>query len=209
MRTPILASLLLLTGTLTWADVMYTVTVDTSSINGATGNIDLQFNGGSLTSQFANATISSFMTDGMLAGSPMVSGDVNGVLPSTLTFDNQGSFNDYFEGFTYGSTLTFDLSLYGPAITMPNGTSDSGSTFGLAFYTDMPGLMPVLTTDPMGTGNALTVDINLDGTVTPMVTSSELTLGGPGASVPEPGEPGLIAMGVLFAIVLRRARLGQ
>lgn len=31
-----------------------------------------------------------------------------------LTFDNDTGYNDYFDGFTCGTTISFDVSLYGP-----------------------------------------------------------------------------------------------
>ena len=82
-----------------------------------------------------------------------------------LTFDNGTGFNDYFEGFTFGSTLSFQVSLYGPAFSSPDGTSTSGSTFAFSMFSDPAGTMPALTTDTTD-GFAFTVDVNLDGTTT-------------------------------------------
>jgi hypothetical protein len=36
-------------------------------------------------------------------------GDVTGVLPGTLTFDNQQNPNDYTQGITFGSTISLTL----------------------------------------------------------------------------------------------------
>jgi len=43
-------------------------------------------------------------------------GDASG----TLTFDNGTGFNDYFDGFTFVTTSSFQVSLYGPALSSPN-----------------------------------------------------------------------------------------
>src|ERR1700683_1519004 len=49
-----------------FADVIYGVTVDTSSLSGNGGYIDLQFNPSSFTTQAANAAVTNFSTDGTL-----------------------------------------------------------------------------------------------------------------------------------------------
>jgi hypothetical protein len=54
---------------------------------------------------------------------------VAGQLRSALTFDNGTGFNDYFDDFTYGTTISFAVSLYGPALSAPDGVSTSGSRF--------------------------------------------------------------------------------
>jgi len=123
------------------------------------------FNPGPLVTQSASLQILNFTSDGTLAGSPTLTGDVAGALPATLTFDNGTGLNDYFEGFTYGSTLSFQVSLYGPALSSPDGTSTSGSTFAFSMFSDAAGTIPALTTDTID-GFAFTVDVNLDGTTT-------------------------------------------
>ncbi len=123
-----------------------------------------------------------FASDGTLAGGASTFGDVSGgPLPSTLTFDNGGAFNDYFEGFTFGSMLTFDITLFGPALSTPNGTASSGSAFGFSLFSDPAGTIAALTTDP--TGLAFRIDIQLNGTTTATNLSPATTL----AAVPEPG----------------------
>src|SRR5271155_1726114 len=128
--------------------ITYDVTVNTSSITGTMGSLDLNFNPGPLVSQFAQLQILNFTSDGTLAGAcPCSSGDVSGQLPATLTFDNGTGFNDYFDDFTYGSTISFEVSLYGPALSSPDGISTSGSTFAFSMFSDAGGTMPVLTGD--------------------------------------------------------------
>jgi hypothetical protein len=82
------------------APITYDATVDTSSISGTAGSLDFEFNPGPLVTQSASAQILNFSSNGMLAGSPMLTGDVSGALPGTVTFDNGAAFNDYFEGFS-------------------------------------------------------------------------------------------------------------
>ena len=116
-------------------------------ISGTAGSLDFNFNPGPLVTQSASLQILNFTSDGTLAGSPALTGDVAGALPATLTFDNGTGFNDYFEGFTYGSTLSFHVSLYGPALSSPDGMSTSGSTFAFSMFSDAAGTIPALTTD--------------------------------------------------------------
>jgi hypothetical protein len=190
--------------------ITYDVTVNTSSISGTTGSLDFNFNPGSLVTQSASLQILSFTSNGTLAGSPELTGDASGALPGTLTFDNGSGFNDYFEGFTFGSTLSFDVSLYGPALSSPDGTSTSGSTFAFSMFSDAAGTTPTLTSDTTD-GFAFTVDVNLDGSTTVTNYSSEtgiVAASGPVSAVPEPGNLALIGLG-LGAISLVRRRYNR
>jgi hypothetical protein len=102
----------------------------------------------------------------MLIRRTCLTGDVSGgPLPATLTFDNATGFNDYFGGFTFGTTISFDVTLYGSALSAPDGVSTSGSTFGFAMFFDPAGTFPILTKDTTG-GFAFMVAVNLDGTTT-------------------------------------------
>jgi hypothetical protein len=111
---------------------------------------------------------------------------VSGTLPGTLTFDNGTALNDYFEGFTFGSTLSFDMSFYGPALSSPDGTSTSGSAFAFSMFSDPDGATPALTSDDVD-GIALTVNVNLDGSTSLTNFSSQTSVEPAGvSSVPEP-----------------------
>src|SRR5437879_7504439 len=88
---------ILFAASLAWADpITYDVSVNTSAISGTSGSLEFQFNPGGLDTQAASLQILNFTSDGTLAGSPAVTGDVSGTLPGTLTFDNGAFFNDYF-----------------------------------------------------------------------------------------------------------------
>jgi hypothetical protein len=177
------------------ADVVYNVSVDTSSITGTAGSLDFNFNPGPLATEAASLQIQSFASDGTLAGGPTLTGDAAGALPGTLSFDNGTAFNDYFEGFTFGSTLSFQVDLFGPALTSPDPMATSGSTFAFSMFSDPAGTMPVLTTNTTE-GFAVTVDVDLGGTTT--LTNFI------GTSVPEPSS--LLPLLGLFTLLGWRGR---
>jgi hypothetical protein len=189
--------------------VSYVVTVDTSSISGDVGSLDFQFNPGPFTTQAANLQILGFTSDGTLdplAVGPQLTGDAAGALPGTLAFDNGGGFNDYFEDFTFGSNISFTVSLFGPALTAPDGTSTSGSTFAFSMFSDPGGTMPVLSSDPSGA--AFTTGVNLDG------STSASNLSGTDLSysvvpTPEPGNLVLLATSLAGLVWMGRCKTGR
>jgi hypothetical protein len=184
--------------------VEFQVSVDTSIISSTSGSLDFNFNPGLLVTQAASLQVLNFMSNGGLAGSPTLTGDVVGALPGTLTLDNGTAFNDYFEGFTFGTSLLFEVSLYGPALSSPDGTSTSGSTFAFSMFSDPAGTIPALTTDTID-GFAVTVDVNLDGTTTVTNSSPETSV----SAVPEPSSIALVAtlMGTLLWFRRRPSQL--
>jgi hypothetical protein len=184
--------------------VTYDVTVDTTSVAGTSGSLDFQFNPGLFVTQAASLQILGFTSDGVLGGS-LSTGDVSGTLPGTVLFDNGTGYNDYFTGFTYGTTLTFSVNLFGPAVTSPGGVSNSQSGFAFTMFSDAAGTIPILTNDSVY-GFAFTTVINLDGSTTPTISSSVLgaTLEG-AVATPEPGTLLLLCCGLgLLALQLKR-----
>jgi hypothetical protein len=170
------------------SDILYQVTVDTSTVSGLSGYVDFQFNPGDVTTQPAFVQISNFTPGSSLSGAPRTTGSVAGALPGLVQIDNTSAFNDYFQAFAFGNALSFFLDFGGPAVNTPNGTSTSGSSFGLTLCNDANCLSPLQTTDL--NGFVATVNINLDGTTIP--TTFPASPGGPPAAtlvaelIPEP-----------------------
>jgi hypothetical protein len=171
--------------------IVYDVTVNTSSITGTPGSLDFNFNPGPSATQFASLQILNFAADGSLAACAAnvqgfcATGDVSGQLPAAVTFDNGTAFNDYFDDFTFGTAISFNVSLYGPALTSPDGVSTSGSAFAFSMFSDAAGTVPALTSDTTD-GFAFTVDVNLDGTTTVSNFSSQTAVVPETGGVPEP-----------------------
>jgi hypothetical protein len=185
--------------------ITYQVTVNTSSINGTLGSLDFQFNPGPSLTQAASLQVLGFSGDGSLAGNPASIGDVGGALPGTLTFDNETALNDYFQGFTFGNLLIFDVSLYGPALSSPDGVSTSGSTFAFSMFSNLAGTAPVLTSNTTD-GFAFTIDVNLDGTATVTNFSSETKIGALNTVPEQTGSFTLLSVGLLTLFSFRLSR---
>ncbi len=185
------------------APITYNVTVNTFAILGTIGHLDFQFGAG-VNSRDASAAISSFTSDGTLTGNPCPSTNVNpcGPLPAATTLlvvSNGGA--DYFHDFTFGSTLSFMLTLAFQAGN-PGGTDDD--TFGLALY-NTDGFTPLLNNGSEG-DFILTIDLHPDGTTTvhDASTGGQVAI----AAIPEPATLPLSACGLLALALysIRRRR---
>ena len=195
LKTTILLIALLLgaVGSALADGVTYDVSINTSSIVGTSGSLDFQFNPGPLVSQSASLQILNFSSDGTL-GTASPFGDVSGTLPGTVLFDNGSAFNDYFTGFTFGSTISFAVNLFGPAVSSPDGVSTSATSLYFFMFSDPLGANPVLTTDSVN-GIAFSTNINLDGSTTLTNNSAQSTVTQEGTPVPTPEPASLLLFG--------------
>ncbi len=178
----------------------YFVTVDTSSdstglgLNGTLGALEFQLNPGNSGSPLTTAAITGFASDGTPgtgALGPVTFGDVTGVLPGTVFMDNGSGFADYFHPFTYGSFLSFYLTL---SLPIPNPGAATGTTFSFLMYSDPYGNNSI----PAGGGPAFT--INVDPAAGPgqpqqYIPPPTLIIGQ--GSVPEPSS--VVLLGVALA----------
>jgi hypothetical protein len=191
--------LLLISASYLDASVIYKITMNTTSLNTQSGNLDFQFNAGNSDAQAATATVSAFTSNGTVGSPAQLSGDVtpaNAALPGTFTLGNTAQFNDLFQPFTFGTTLSFFVTLGGPAVDSPNGTSQSGSTFGFSLY-NAAGDTPLLTTAADGT----VVDISINPGA--RVSTSSQT-GASISAVPEPGTLLIAGLSLLGLFASRR-----
>jgi hypothetical protein len=170
-----------------FADYSYDFNVDTSSLNGQNGYIELQYNPGAVTKGAGTATVSNFVSDSTVVGSAVLTGNVTGQLPSTVTINNTTAWNDYFQTVTFGNTTNFALNL----------SSAAGSSFALSFW-DNSGANPVLTSDSVN-GIAAQIDVNSNGTVLTN-NSSQVSV----AATPIPAAAYLLGSGLMGLVGIRR-----
>ncbi|MBV9224881.1 MAG: NF038129 family PEP-CTERM protein [Acidobacteriaceae bacterium] len=165
-------------------DQLLTVSLDTGTLNGTVGSLDLAFDAGALSSQDATVQILNF-TGATFAGVRQTTGAVTGgpLGSAPITINNSTSYgsNDEFESVTFGRSLSFTLVFGGPAVNSPSGGNTSTSQFAFYTYADANGSVPVLTGDPSGLSGLVT--INLNGSLSTSVISPNLTFAVP---VPEP-----------------------
>lgn len=190
------------------ADPIYTVIVDTSSINGQIGFLDFQLAPGFPQPPQGTVTISGFTSDGVL-GAAELFGNVLGTLDDSVVIENDPTTltNEFLTSFTFGAQLQFALTLSGSMITNPDATSGS-STFAFAMWDGNdpanPLLVPIpLPADDLG-GFALVIDVQNDGTLrlSNFMTTGTMQPGLPNP-VPEPGALLLVAAGLGLGAALR------
>jgi len=169
-----------------FASYSYDFNIDTTSVAGQTGYLELQFNPG-LNPGVAGAVISNFTSDATLAGAPQLTGDVTGALPGAVTINNTTGWNDYYQQVIFGSSVQFALSLSGSA----------HNSFALSFY-GADGFTPLLTNDSTN-GFATTVDLNTNGAVVNNLSSQVAV-----ASTPIPAAALLFGSGLMGLAGIRR-----
>jgi len=173
----------------------FSVSIDTSSLNGAGDFMDLNFNGGFP----ATATIDNFTGAALNGGSLQTFGTITGTLPAEVVMSDDGA--DYFEGLTFGNTISFLVTFDGT----PGGAT--GNTFAISFLSG--------SNDPLLTGNLVDgfiarFDMDTSGNVTP--TTFANPSGGPSFAgvqliTPEPGTGLLLMAGVALFAAGRRNRV--
>jgi hypothetical protein len=164
----------------------YQITINTASVSGTTGYMDVQLDPGSLgalgvtaaISGFSGATLSANTTaTGVVTGSNLyfLAGNVTTTPPSapillsntnTLNLVNTDPDNELAQALAFASSLTFTLTLSGPGVSvlgLAGGTS--GTTFLLDFLND-PQTAYILSNDPTGSTTSLwaTSVISIDNT---------------------------------------------
>jgi len=191
------------------ADSIYNVTINTSGISSQNGELVFDFtSGGGPSSNIVS--ISEFTSDGLL-GATSNTGLITGTLPGVVMLKDDPTnsvFNEYLTGFTFGSSISFQLD----ATTNGPGASSSPDEFA-AFFLDSSGINSLISSsDPTGADSLLLLDI--DGTPggSPAVFSVSspanvsATVMAPASTVPEPSSLELlIAMVVCWTSVRRWA----
>ncbi|MGA3239732.1 MAG: PEP-CTERM sorting domain-containing protein [Bryobacteraceae bacterium] len=233
---------LILTGP-AFGDILnYQITVNTASVSGTTGYIDVGLDPGSLgalgviaaISDFSGATLSTnTTTSGTVTGTNLyfIDGDVSTTPASspillsatnTLTMGNDDPNNELTQALTFGTSLTFDLTLSGPGVSvLGHAGGTSGTTFVLDFLNDAQTAY-LLSSDPTGSTASLwatgVISIANSGVVTSVDNpgpgggpSDEATTLSSETITPEPSSVQLVLMGagLLILAVSKRRRIAQ
>jgi hypothetical protein len=150
----------------------------------------------------ATATLTGFTSDGTL-GSTTIMGDVTGSFPAPVIMTNDQTFNDYLQTFTYGTQMSFDVTL----ASAPNPLVPIDTTFSFFLY-DANGNPISNANSPSGEA----FDININGqtgaeTLVPYFPPPPITIKG---TIPEPSSVLQLGAG-LGALVgwSRRRRRGR
>jgi hypothetical protein len=236
---------LILTGPAFGDTLNYQITVNTASVSGTTGYVDFGLDPGTLgalgvtaeISDFAGATLSTnTTTSGTVTGTDLyyIAGDVSTTPASspillsatnTLTMLNDDPNNELTQALTFGTSLTFDLTLFGPGVSVLGYAGGaSGTTFVLDFLNDAQTAY-LLSSDPTGSTASLwatsVTSIANTGVVTPVdnpgpgggpsdvattLTSETITI----TPEPSPVQPlVLMGVGLLILAMRKRRRIAQ
>jgi hypothetical protein len=173
----------------------FQITVDASSLpHGTSGFIDFTLNGGFP----ATALISNFSNPGgSLNAATIFLQDATGALPGIVTLGSNNS--DYDEGITYGTPISFLLTLAGT----PGG--NTGDVFNLSlFNTSFDGLLTQDVTD----GEIVRFQLDTQGNITPEALPNPS--GGPSfatiTAIPEPATWLLVPASLVGLFSFRRAQ---
>jgi hypothetical protein len=176
----------------------FLINVNTTSIEGTQGFIDIQFAPGSGT-PLATATITNFSTDAMflssLNGSSAGSdGGGSGTLPGPLSIINTGgALNDVIQPVDYGSYISFDVAF--------SGSLANAGSFGLTLYDG--NYNTLLTTDPYGT--VATINFDSGGNATLLTfPDANGNYDATATAVPEPSTWLLLFIGTAGIWVMRK-----
>jgi len=183
------------------ATAIYHVDLNTSALVGnAAGpfSLDFQLNDGSAAGDGNNTAMLSNFTfgSGGASGGPTFFGGASGNLSTSVTLTDTSAFNELFQSFTAGNTLSFDLTL---TMNSDAGPTPDAFAFGILDNTlyNIPttGVGDSFLLVNLGSSPTITTGASLSPSVSVNVTA-----------VPEPGSLTCFLMGLMIFGFWRRVR---
>lgn len=169
------------------------VKIDTTSLSGTGGYLDLQLNPGASDAQAVQVQISDFSTDATF-GAYLVDGAVSGSLAGVLVLDNGEALNAWLQELAFGSHIAFTLNI--------DAVLDAGSGSSFAAQLWDADFNPLLAA--AGEDAALRIDL-MPGAAPAWLASSGVQV----SSVPEPSVALSMLAGLgLIGFVVRRSTKG-
>lgn len=169
------------------------IDIDTTSLAGINGSLDLQFNPGASDAQPEQVQISQFSTDAALGGG-VADGAVSGSLSGVLMLDNTDALNAWLQSLVFGSHIAFTLD-FDAALTAGSGSSFAALLWDANFN-------PLLA----ATGEDAALRINLAPVSAPVWISAPVVAV---SAVPEPAIAYSLLAGLgLLGFMVKRRRPG-
>jgi len=200
VRFALVAACIMISASTSKAALIYHVDINTTSLVGSLDgpfSLDFQLNDGSGTLAGVNTvTLSNFVfTGGNPTGSASLFGDATGSLSSTVTLTDDVSSNEFFQGFSAGTTkISFNVLM----TTVPEGPAPDAFSMAILDNT-LSNISTNGTGDSLMLVNINSASLSLSAVLTSTSTSGVTVAVSP---VPEPNSwlfmgSGLLALGWL------------
>lgn len=178
----------------------YSISIDTTPLSGGSGSLAFDLIDSNPSAN--TVSISGFATDGTLGTASTVGGPVGGSLPGTVTIADGSFFNELLQDITFGTSLSFDVSL-------TQGFTAGFLPDSFSFFVLDTSLFPLFPTSDPTFADAL-FQIDIDGSASGAVLNFAAVDSPPSATwsvntaVPEPSSILMLLSGL--AAVVWRAR---
>lgn len=168
----------------------FDITITTVPIQGQTGFAVFDFIQGAPVLN-NTVTVSGFTSNAML-GAFTTTGAVSGTLvPGPMTLSNSAFLSEFSQGLTYGSTMSFVL-------TLTTNSSMGGIPDEFSFFLENSKGTPFSTSDPTGADSAFVIDIT-GNPLDPLVFMSDFfTVTVTPVPMPEPSAVGLTSSSLII-----------
>lgn len=188
----LLALLLLMSTGMARADLFYQLSIDTTSLAGSQGYLELSLGG--LTEAPSAALHSHLLHDVMLGSVVEQFGQISGSLSDALVMASDMGFADLLQQLQFGDSLALQLQFSGAWL---NALSDTGLTFAIKLWsTDF---VPLL--GPNELGDLLRLELIPGGHVQLDIFSEYVTV--QPLAIPLPTGVSLILLGLVMMALLR------